>query len=145
MSESGSLSVIDQILSGQMFMGVPDFCFGTVDVRDVATAHIRAAEMPDSHGRYILSSDRTVSFVEISRILRSITQSYFIPNHKLPNALVRLAAPLLRINQKWLRLNLGISFSIDNSPSINDLQIVYRSLDETLKDHYESWKMSQGR
>lgn len=142
-SESGSLSMLDQLLHGQMFFGVPDLWFSIVDVREVATAHIRAAQSPTPRGRYILADSKTYGFVELARILRSITQSSKIPRNKLPNALVRMAGPLLRLSQKWLRLNLGIPFDIDNRPSLDDLNIVYRPLEDTLMDHYRSWKSAQ--
>ncbi|OQE12857.1 hypothetical protein PENFLA_c061G07750 [Penicillium flavigenum] len=142
-SESGSLSLLDQLLRGQLFLGVPDFWFAIVDVREVATAHIRVARDPNSHGRYILADKKTYSFVELARIIRSIAQSIKIPRNKLPDALVRMSGPVLGLSQKWLRLNLGISFDIDNRPSLDQLHIVYRPLEETLMDHYQSWKSAQ--
>ncbi|GAQ46762.1 hypothetical protein AtubIFM54640_006287 [Aspergillus tubingensis] len=142
-SESGSLALLDQLLRGQLFLGVPDLWFAIADVRDVATAHIRAARNPDSHGRYILADKTTHGFVELARIIRSFTQSFTIPKNTIPNALVRMSGPVLGFSQKWLRLNLGISFNIDNRPSVNDLNIVYRPLEQTLLDHYRSWKSAQ--
>ena len=142
-SESGSLSLLDQLLRGQLFFGVPDMWFAIVDVREVATAHIQAAQVPDSEGRYILADSKTHSFVEIARILQSITQSCWIPTNKLPNILVRMSGPLLGLSQKWLRLNLGIPFDIDNHASLKQLKVVYRPLEETLADHYQSWKYAQ--
>lgn len=143
-SESGSLSLLDQLLRGQLFLGVPDMWFSVVDVREVATAHLRVAENPDSHGRFILADNTTHGFVEFARILRSITQSSRIPRNKIPNAVVRMSGPLLGLSQKWLKLNLGIPFDIDNRPSLDQLRIVYRPLEETLTDHYSSWKNAQG-
>jgi nucleoside-diphosphate-sugar epimerase len=145
LSESGSLSLLDQLLRGQLLFGVPDMWFATVDVREVATAHIQAAQNPDSHGRYILADGKTHSFVEIARILRSITQSFWMPRNTLPNALVRMLGPVLGLSQKYLRLNLGIPFDIDNRPSLDELKIVYRPLEETLADHYHSWKGTKRR
>jgi nucleoside-diphosphate-sugar epimerase len=142
-SESGSLSLLDQLLGGQLFLGVPDMWFAIVDVREVATAHIQAAQLPDSHGRYILADDKTHGFVELARILRSITQSSRIPKNSVPNTLVRISGPLLGLSQKWLKLNLSIPFDIDNRPSLEQLKIVYRPLEETLADHYRSWKSAQ--
>lgn len=142
-SESGSLSLLDQLLRGELFFGVPDMWFAIVDVREVATAHIRAAQILDSHGRYILADSKTHGFGELARILRSITQSSKIPNNKLPNTLVRMFGPVLGLSQKWLRLNLGIPFDIDNRPSLDQLNIVYRPLKETLTDHYRTWKSAQ--
>jgi nucleoside-diphosphate-sugar epimerase len=136
--ETGSLSLLDQLLRGQLFLGVPDMWFAIVDVRDVAAAHIRAAETPDSHGRYILADRTTHSFVELASILRSITGSSRIPTHSLPNFMMRMSGPLLGLSQKWLRRNLGNSFDIDNRPSLDQFKIVYRPLEETLADHYQS-------
>ncbi|KAL4807990.1 hypothetical protein BDV18DRAFT_158110 [Aspergillus unguis] len=142
-SDSGSLSLLDQLLRGQLFFGVPDMWFAIVDVREVATAHIQAVEVPDAEGRYILADSKTHSFVELARILRSTTQSCWIPTNKLPNVLVRMSGPVLGLSQKWLRLNLGIPFDIDNRASIDQLKVVYRPLEETLSDHYQSWKHAQ--
>ncbi|KKY36953.1 putative leucoanthocyanidin reductase [Diaporthe ampelina] len=50
-SESGSLFLMDELLSGLMFYGVPELSFLPVDVRDVAAAHIRAAELKEAYGR----------------------------------------------------------------------------------------------
>lgn len=139
-SESGSLSLLDQLLSGRLVVGVPDMWFAIVDVREVATAHIQASKTPDSHSRYILAHSKTHGFVELARILRSITQSSRIPKNKVPNGFVRMSGPFLGLSQKWLRLNLSIPFDIDNRPSLDQLKIVYRPLEETLADHYRSWK-----
>ncbi|QKX62855.1 uncharacterized protein TRUGW13939_10020 [Talaromyces rugulosus] len=136
-------SISTQLVGGQLFLGVPDMWFAIVDVREVATAHIQAAQLPDSHGRYILADGKTRGFVELARILRSITQSSRIPKNTVPNALVRLSGPLLGLSQKWLKLNLSIPFDIDNRPSLEQLKIVYRPLEETLADHYRSWKSAQ--
>jgi hypothetical protein len=54
-----------------------------------------------------------------------------------------MSGPLLGLSQKWLKLNLGIPFDIDNRPSLDDLKIVYRPLEETLADHYRSWKTAR--
>jgi nucleoside-diphosphate-sugar epimerase len=142
-SESGSLSMLDQLLRGQLLFGVPDLWFAMVDVREVATAHIRAAQSPDPRRRYILADSRSHGFVEVARILRPITQSSKIPRNTLPNVLIHITGPLLGFSQKWLRLNLGIPFDIDNRPSLDDLNIVYRPLEDTLMDHYQSWKSAR--
>ena len=113
-SESGSLSLLDQLLGGRLFLGVPDMWFAIVDVRDVATAHIRAAETPESSGRYILADGKSHGFVELACILRSITHSSRIPTHKIPDFLVHMSGPVLGLSQKWLKRNLGIPFDIDN-------------------------------
>ncbi|GAD97816.1 cinnamoyl-CoA reductase [Paecilomyces variotii No. 5] len=138
-SESGSLSLLDQLLRGELAFGVPDLWFATVDVREVATAHVEVARNPDAHGRYILAEKETHSLVEFARILRPLAHSALIPQHTLSNFLVRLSGPFLGLSQKWLKLNLGIKFSVDNRRSVDELNIVYRPLKETLADHFRSW------
>lgn len=49
-SESGSLFLLEELFKGYFIYGAPDFSFTTVDVRDVADAHIAAAEKPDARG-----------------------------------------------------------------------------------------------
>ncbi|KAF7716553.1 Uncharacterized protein PECH_005155 [Penicillium ucsense] len=142
-SDSGSLSLLDQILCGQFYAGIPDLHFALVDVRKVATAHIRAAENADAHGRYILTQDASNSLVDITRMLRPITKLSLVPKHTLPYMFVRLAGPFLGFSQDWLRKILSISFKVDNRPSQEQLGIKYRPLEETVADHYESWKKAK--
>lgn len=55
----------------------PNMSFGYVNVKDVATAHILAFEVPSAHGRYCLV-DTVAHFSEIVKILREL-----FPNAKL--------------------------------------------------------------
>lgn len=139
-SESGSLFLLDELIRGFLFFGVPDLWFTTVDVREVAKAHIRAANNPDSRGRYILAERQMTSFVRFSRTLRMLHHnSWWLPKHTIPNFLVRLVGPIFGLSQKWMGLNLAVRFDVDNHRSIEELDIVYRPLEETLADHYRSW------
>jgi nucleoside-diphosphate-sugar epimerase len=134
-SNSSSLSLLGQLLRGQLFLGVPDLWFAVADMRDVATAHLKAACNPNTHGHYIIAHNKTHSFVELARILRSLTKSSRIPTNTLPHFLVSMTGPMLGLSWKWLRLNQGIGFNVDNTASMNELGIVYRPLEETLADH----------
>jgi nucleoside-diphosphate-sugar epimerase len=88
-SESGSLFLLEELFKGYFFYGAPDFSFTTVDVRDVADAHIAAAEKPDAKGRYI------------------------------PHWPVRVLGPAFGLTQDYIRRHLGIRFKVDNSRSLN--------------------------
>ncbi|MPY65067.1 NAD-dependent epimerase/dehydratase family protein, partial [Streptomyces spongiae] len=70
-SESGSLFLLEELFKGYFFYGAPDFSFTTADVRDVADAHIAAAENPDAKGRYIVAAQTMTSFHEMARIIRT--------------------------------------------------------------------------
>jgi dihydroflavonol-4-reductase len=140
-SESGSLFLLDELLRGELFFGVPRIWFTTVDVREVAYAHISAASLPEAKGRYILCGRQMSSFLEISTILRQFAGSpWWMPRHQIPNFLVRLIGPFFGLSQKWMALNLGVRFESDNRRSIEELGVTYRPLEDTLRDHYYSWK-----
>ncbi|POS69675.1 NAD dependent epimerase/dehydratase [Diaporthe helianthi] len=140
-SESGSLFLMDELLSGLMFYGVPDLSFLPVDVRDVATAHIRAAELKEAYGRYIVGPPKTTTFLEISKHFKKLRSGTpWVPSFQLPTPLVRIVGPLFGLSQKWMSGNLGVRFAVDNTRSISELGLDYRSLEETLNDHYESWE-----
>ena len=139
-SDSGSLFLLDEMLKGYFFYGMPDLALTTVDVREVASAHLRAADSPAATGRYILAADSMMSFVDISRILRHFHERpYLMPRHQIPNALVRAIGPFFGLSQDYMRKHLGIRFAVNNRRSIEELGIVYRPIVETLRDHYQSW------
>ncbi|PVH91969.1 flavonol reductase [Periconia macrospinosa] len=138
-SDSGSLFLIEELLRGDLWFGVPDLWFTTVDVREVARAHINAAQNPDSNGRYILTEKEMTSFRSLSLIFRPLyNHPWRLPRHAIPNIVTRIVGPLFGLTQKWMSLNLGVKFSVDNHRSIEELNIVYRPLEETLEDYYKS-------
>ncbi|CAI6092961.1 unnamed protein product [Clonostachys chloroleuca] len=136
-SASASLDLIEQIMNGSMIFGVPDMYMPMVDVREVALAHVRAAKVSEARGRYILSSHEVTGLLEIALIIRSIHKyPWIVPFWKLPDWIVRLTAPLVGVTRRYIDCNLGIKFTVDNSRSKSELGIEYRSLDESLTDHY---------
>lgn len=145
-SESGSLFLLEELFKGYFFYGAPDFSFTTVDVRDVADAHIAAAERPDAKGRYILAAQTMTSFHDMARIIRSRhPRGLRIPRTALPHWPVRVLGPAFGLTQDYIRKHLGIRFKVDNSRSRNELGIAYRPVEETILDHYETWRHQHGR
>lgn len=143
-TESGSLYLMDELLSGWMFYGVPELVFLPVDVRDVATAHINAGEVQEAHGRYIVGPPKTTTFLEISKHFKKLKGgSLWLPSHQIPSVVTRLVGPLFGLTQKWMSRNLGVRFMVDNSRAIKELGITYRPLEVTLKDHYASWERNK--
>lgn len=140
-SESGSLFLLDELFKGYFFYGAPDFSFTTVDVRDVAQAHIAAAEDPDAKGRYILAAPAMTSFHEMARILRSRhPRDLRLPRTALPHWPVRVLGPAFGLTQDYIRGHLGIRFRVDNSRSVNELGLTYRPIEQTVLDHYAAWR-----
>lgn len=139
-SDSGSLFLLDEMFKGYFFYGMPDLSLTTVDVREVAKAHVQAARLPQAHGRYILAEKDMISFVEISRIVRkNHKRPYLLPRHQIPDAVVKMIGPFFGLTQDYIRKHLGIRFKVDNQRSVSELGIVYRPIEETLRDHYLSW------
>ncbi|SDM39491.1 Nucleoside-diphosphate-sugar epimerase [Streptomyces sp. cf386] len=140
-SESGSLFLLEELFKGYFFYGAPDFSFTTVDVRDVAHAHIAAAENPDAKGRYILAAPTMTSFHEMARILRSRRpRDLRLPRAALPHWPVRVLGPAFGLTQDYIRGHLGIRFRVDNSRSVNELGVTYRPIEQTVLDHYAAWR-----
>ncbi|MFG2550471.1 NAD-dependent epimerase/dehydratase family protein [Streptomyces sp. NPDC048581] len=140
-SESGSLFLLEELFKGYFFYGAPDFSFTTVDVRDVAHAHIAAAENPDAKGRYILAAPTMTSFHEMARILRSRhPRDLRLPRTALPHWPVRVLGPAFGLTQDYIRKHLGIRFRVDNSRSVNELGLTYRPIEQTVLDHYAAWR-----
>jgi nucleoside-diphosphate-sugar epimerase len=133
---SESFNIIKQMGDGSFKTGVPDYAIGTVDIRDVAEAHIKAAFTPTAVGRYI-TSGRDSGFLELAQILRQkFGDAYPFPRKTLPKFLVMLLGPLSGLKRKMLKRNLGYPFRADNSKIKKDLGIKFRPLEESLTDFF---------
>jgi nucleoside-diphosphate-sugar epimerase len=139
-SESGSLFLLDELLKGYFCYGAANFSFTIADVRDVALAHIEAAERPAATGRYIVARPEMLSFLEISRIIRPWhRRGYLLPRGRVPDPIVRLIGARFGLSQDYIRKHLGIRFTVDNQRSVRELGLRYRPAEQTLIDHYASW------
>jgi len=140
-SDSGSLFLMDELMCGYFFYGAPNFSFAFVDVRDVAKAHVRAAELQSASGRYILARSEMVSFKTMSTIIRArYPRKILLPRHGVPDWAVRILGPRFGLTQRYITNHLGIRFAIDNRRSVEELGISYRAVEETVWDHYEWWQ-----
>lgn len=140
-SDSGSLFLMNELMSGYFFYGAPNFSFTFVDVRDVAAAHIAAAESGSAGGRYILARPEMVSLQQMSRIVRDRHRRRLVmPRHAVPDAAVRVLGPRFGLTQDYIRKHLGIRFKVDNHRSVGELGIDYRPVEETVLDHYDAWR-----
>jgi dihydroflavonol-4-reductase len=136
---SESFHLIRQLGDGHLRTGVPDYFIGAVDVRDVADAHIAAAERPEAAGRHIVSGHDT-SFPELARNLRNHYGDRFaFPRRTLPKWLVWLLGPMVEraTTRTIVRKNVGVPFHADNTKSIRELGMTYRPLEESLIDMFD--------
>lgn len=135
-----SVQFVHDLVGGPLKSGVPDLTFGIVDVRDVARAHVLAAMNEKSSGRHLLCAD-TKTFVELADILRQrYGKTLPLPGGQLPGFMVYLIGPFFGLSWGFLKKNLGVRYKLDNSRSIQDLGIAYRSIADTLCDHVDQMK-----
>jgi len=91
---STSIQLVKSMLDGKM-PGAPQLSFGVVDVRDVASLHLRAMVEPAAAGqRFLAVAGESMSMFEMANALRAQlgTAAKRAPTRVLPNWLVRTVA-----------------------------------------------------
>ncbi|EGD83125.1 dihydroflavonol reductase [Salpingoeca rosetta] len=102
---TSSPQIIADLMTGKFPM-VPQLSFPSVDVRDVATAHIQAMES-DATGRFVCV-ENTYSMQEISTLCKEDLPQYVFPTRRLPNFLMYITALFdKRVTLHFCRQNLG--------------------------------------
>lgn len=123
-----------ELMNGRFKSGAPDLHFGVVDVRDVAKAHILAATNYRVSGRHICVADHA-TFLDFANILREEYPKHKLPKKNAPKMLLYILGPLMGINWKFIRRNIGIKLNFDNSYIKEDLGMSFYPLKTTILDH----------
>jgi len=133
----GSPSVISDLLRGKYPLA-PNLAFGMVDVRDVARAHVLALQV-DAPGPRYLCTNVTLTFHEMSRLLRRQFPKHRAPRIKMPDVIMYAVAAFdKRITLKFLRENLSVHRATDNYRIRNELGLVFRPIAESVHATGES-------
>lgn len=141
-SQSESLKIMNDILSGKYKSGAPELYFGYVDVRDVAKAHIYALENK-AEGRHILA-ERVCDMLSFIKIIEEhYPNTYKLPKSFIPKRLLSLLGRFFGIDRKFVKNNVGIAIKLDNSKSKEKLKLKYTPLEQTVKDMVEEMKKHQ--
>ncbi len=136
-SDSGSIGFMMDMLSGKNKMGVPNLHLTFVDVRDIARAHILAAETPHLKGRFIITSV-SLTMLEFANVIRSQFPNKFgLPKGELPKIMLYLFGWTQGVSWKFINKNIGYSVAFDHSKSKTDLGMEYLPIETTVKDHVE--------
>jgi dihydroflavonol-4-reductase len=101
LQRTASTDFIEGIMLGSLKMGAPNANFPVVDIRDVISGHILAAEKECS-GRFTIINDRLPPFIEITRIMHSIDPSVPAASRTLPDFVVKTAGTFF----DWLNAKL---------------------------------------
>lgn len=130
---SESFNIIRQMANGTMRGGVPHIEFGTVDVRDVADAHIRAAFIPEANGRNIVCN-RSHSLLELAAMIRSDFPHLALPKTRLPKWMVWMVGPYVNrtFTRRFIDRNVDHVWRADNGKSIRELGLTYRPIADSV-------------
>lgn len=86
-----SLRAVQRLLAAKD-PALPDIYLPTVDVRDVAKAHVLALEKPETAGKRILMAAGTLSFVDIAKAVKAAAPGRRVVTRRAPHWLIRLVA-----------------------------------------------------
>ena len=135
-----SNQIIADLVNG-VYPGILSMTWGIVDVRDVAHAHVRAAEVQSARGRYLLVQEPPVSMRTIVGWLREAGygDGTKLPTRAMDNAVGNL---LVRLNSyvqpagvgSYLRTHIGRVPRYDARKARHELGITLRPTRETVLD-----------
>jgi dihydroflavonol-4-reductase len=125
-----SVRLVRRLLSGKDPMQ-PNLGFPIVDVRDVATMHLRALERPDSVGNRIIASAGSLSMVQMGRILARAYPDRRIATRLAPTLLLRLLG-LFDAEVRSILPALGHMGRVSNVRAISALGMSFTPPEEAL-------------
>jgi dihydroflavonol-4-reductase len=138
------LNVSNQIIADMVngvYPGILSMTWGIVDVRDVAHAHVRAAEVKPARGRYLLVQEPAVSMRTIVGWLREAGygDGTKLPSRGLDNAFGNLLVTLNSYVQppgvgSYLRTHIGRVPRFTASKARTELGLSFRPTRETVLD-----------
>ncbi len=131
-----SVAFIRQLLDGTFATGVPQSAVTSVDVREVAQAHLEAGLRPEAEGRHLLV-EGVHSFLDCARAAGAAAgPGYRVATGIVPRALLFVVGPLVAgLSWKWISRNVGaFSAKVDNTRSRERLGITYRPFETTIAD-----------
>ncbi len=133
-SSSGSFQFVKRLANGHFKRGVPNIRFGLVDVRDVAHAHIFAAQDEYATGRFMLVSE-TKSMLDVAEILsKHFGEEFPFPTKELSNNMLYFFGFALGYSRKYIVENVGKPLDFDNTKSRHELGVYYKPVDEAITE-----------
>jgi len=131
--------IVADLVNG-VYPGILSLSWGIVDVRDVAQAHVRAAEEPTARGRYLLAQE-AVTMRTLVGWLRdaNFATGTRLPSRAMDNAIGNL---LVRLNSyvqpagvgSYLRTHIGRTPRYNTSKARRELGLTLRPTRDTVID-----------
>lgn len=129
-SKSGSFDFIKKIANGTYKTGVPNVQYGFVDVRDVAQAHIFAAQDQYAEGRFMLISE-TKSMLDIANTLYAkFGETFPFPRKLFPTKMLYFFGFTKGFSRKFVVENVDKELKFDNKKSRHEIGVYYKPVDE---------------
>lgn len=135
-----TVSILIHVVNGGFF-GIVDLSMCTVDVRDVAEAHIRAMESETASGRYICcNNDYMLSVRELTEIAQQL--GFRPPTKDLTSSIL---TQLIKMSSyispggtsgQFVRSNLGNAPKANSGKINRDLGMTFREPKEYIKETY---------
>ncbi len=129
----GSMTILDHLLKRKppvllkMHMNI-------VDVRDVATAHIRAMTKGADGGRYIVFN-ASMWMPQVNAVLRKKIPERKWPRIVLPKSLSYVLSVFHpQLTMSWVKHNIGTSCEYDSSPANQELGIEWIPVEDSIVD-----------
>ena len=133
-SVSGSFQFIKRLANGHFKKGVPDIKMGLVDVRDVAHAHMFAAQDEFAIGRFMLVSE-TKSMLEVANILsNNFGDEFPFPVKVLSQKVLYFLGFAMGYPRKYVMENVGKPLAFDNTKSRHELGVYYKPVEEAITE-----------
>ena len=131
---SASVELVQQLLDGSMPMA-PDLGFPIVDIRDIASLHVKALETPEIGGERFLGAGPFLKAIEVSKILRDRLgdKARKAPTRRMPDWLVSVLA-LFNAEVRGIKSELGKVRHVDASHSRDLLDWTMRPVEDTIAD-----------
>ena len=131
----GSLTIL-MMLARRSIPAIIPMNLNIVDVRDVAEAHVRALDMGENGGRYLVTSG-SMWMKDVVKELRTSYPDHRWPRLPIPYPLALIAAafhPAGSIN--WARTHLGTVLNWDSSPAETDLGMEWQAPKKSVLDTF---------
>ncbi len=133
-----SNQIIVEALTG-VFPAIMELSWGMVDVRDVALAHVLAAESPQASGRYLCAAE-SVSMRRLIEILTPLAEpGETLPTRGIDFPIASFFARFFAFTQpkgaaSYMRTHLGRHARFDTSKIQRELGLTYRDVPGTIAE-----------
>ncbi len=110
-----SIAIVERVLAAKD-PAIPRFGLPIVDVRDVATMHVKALEMPEeTRAKRFLATNGFLWFIDVAKALKAAYPNHKIITRQAPNWLVRVLAIFDKEIRTMVVPQLGITPQVSNA------------------------------